>query len=159
MSENSANAPALTPHIICDGAVDAIAFYKRAFAAEEMIRIPAPDGRIMHAAVLINGAMVMMADEMKDMCNLGPNALGGTPVALHLNVADADAAIHRAVDAGATLVMAAQDMFWGDRYGQVKDPWGHLWSFAHPLRDAPLSEDELREAAKDAMCGAPSPAA
>ena len=160
MTEISATTPSLTPHIVCDGAADAIEFYTRAFGAEELMRIPGPDGRIMHAAVAINGAMLMLVDEMKEMGALGPKALGGTPVTLHLNVADADAAIERAAAAGATVTMPAADMFWGDRYGQVTDPWGHSWSIAHPLGDTAMSEDELRDAAKDAMCGqAASPAA
>jgi uncharacterized glyoxalase superfamily protein PhnB len=145
--------PALCPHIVCDGAADAIAFYKQAFGAQEMMRMPGPDGRIMHAVIAINGAVVMMVDENKAMGILGPKTLGGTPVTLHLTVADADAAITQAAAAGATVTMPAADMFWGDRYGQVKDPWGHSWSIAHPLSERPMSEDELREAAKDAMCG------
>jgi PhnB protein len=145
--------PALAPHIVCDGAAEAIEFYKQAFGAEELMRIDSPEGKIMHAAVSINGAMLMLVDEMKDMGALGPRALGGTPVTLHLNVADADAAIARAEKAGAKVVMPAADMFWGDRYGQVQDPWGHMWSIAHPLSDKALSEDELRRAAEGAMCG------
>lgn len=158
MTEISATTPSLTPHIVCDGAADAIEFYKQAFGAEELMRIPGPDGRIMHAAVAINGAMLMLADEMKEMGTLGPNTLGGSPVTLHLNVANADAAIERAAAAGATVVMPAENMFWGDRYGQVKDPWGHSWSIAHPLSDKVMTEDELKEAAKDAMCGVANPA-
>lgn len=148
--------PALSPHIVCDGAADAIEFYKKAFGAQEMMRMPGQDGKLMHAAITINGAVVMMVDENKEMGMLGPNSLGGTPVTLHLTVANADAAIERAAAAGATVTMPAADMFWGDRYGQVKDPWGHSWSIAHPLSDRPMGEDELREAAKDAMCGQPA---
>jgi uncharacterized glyoxalase superfamily protein PhnB len=148
--------PALCPHIVCDGAADAIEFYKRAFGATEMMRMPGQDGRLMHAAIQINGAVIMMVDENRQFGMLGPKALGGTPVTLHLTVANADAAIARAEKAGATVTMPAADMFWGDRYGQVKDPWGHSWSIAHPLANRPQSEEELREAAKDAMCGAPA---
>lgn len=148
--------PALAPHIVCDGAADAIEFYKQAFGAEEMMRLAGPDGKLMHGAITIGGAMIMLVDEMKEMGALGPNSLGGTPVTLHLNVADADASIERATKAGASVVMPATDMFWGDRYGQVKDPWGHMWSIAHPLADGPKTEEELREAAKDAMCGVPA---
>jgi len=148
--------PALAPHIVCDGAADAIEFYKAAFGAEEMMRMPGQDGRLMHAAVIINGAVVMMVDENKQFGMLGPNSLGGTPVTLHLSVGSADDAIARAEKAGATVVMPAADMFWGDRYGQVKDPWGHVWSIAHPLSARPMGEEELREAAKDAMCGQPA---
>ncbi len=158
MTEISNITPTLTPHIVCDGAAEAIEFYRRAFGAEELIRVPGQDGKLMHACVTINGAMLMMMDEMKEMGAVGPNALGGSPVTLHLSVANADAAVARAVDAGATVVMPVQDMFWGDRYGIVKDPFGHSWSIAHPLRDTAMSEDELREAARDAMCGQPAPA-
>jgi PhnB protein len=149
-----ANAtPSLTPHIVCAGAADAIDFYKKAFGAEELIRMPGEDGKLMHAAVSINGAMLMLVDENKGWGLLSPLSLGGSPVTLHLNVPDADAAIERAAAAGATVAMPAHDAFWGDRYGQVRDPFGHSWSLAHPLRDTAMSEDELRAAAQDAMCG------
>ena len=153
MTEISNETPTLTPHIVCAGAADAIEFYKAAFGAEELMRIPAENGKLMHAAVSIDGAMLMLVDENKDWGIQSPLTLGGTPVTLHLNVPDADAAIARAEAAGATVTMAAHDAFWGDRYGQVKDPFGHSWSLAHPLSDSVMSEDELREAAKDAMCG------
>ena len=106
----------------------------------------------MHAAVSIDGSMLMLVDENKEWGLLSPLSLGGTPVTLHLNVPNADAAIDRAAAAGATITMPASDTFWGDRYGQVKDPFGHSWSIAHPLRDKAMSEEELREAARDAMC-------
>ena len=149
--------PGLAPHIVCAGAADAIEFYKKAFGAKEMMRMPGPDGKLMHAAVIINDAVVMMVDENPQWGIVGPKALGGTPVTLHLNVANADEAIARAETAGATVKMPAADQFWGDRYGIVEDPWGHNWSIAHPLRDTPMSFDELREAAKFAECGNPSP--
>lgn len=132
--------PGLAPHIVCAGAADAIEFYKKAFGAQEMMRMPGPDGKLMHAAVIINGAVVMMVDENPQWGIVGPKTLGGTPVTLHLNVANADEAIARAAAAGATVKMPAADQFWGDRYGIVEDPWGHNWSIAHPLRDT----DELR---------------
>jgi uncharacterized glyoxalase superfamily protein PhnB len=153
MAEIANATPSLTPHIVCAGAADAIEFYKKAFGAEELIRMPGEDGKLMHAALNIGGSMLMLVDENKDWGLLSPLSLGGTPVTLHLNVPNADAAIERAAGAGATVVMAAHDAFWGDRYGQVRDPFGHSWSMAHPLRDTVMSEDELREAAKDAMCG------
>jgi uncharacterized glyoxalase superfamily protein PhnB len=148
--------PPLAPHIVCDGAAEAIEFYKQAFGATEMMRMPGQDGKLMHAAVIINGAVVMLVDEHKEMGIVGPKTLGGTPVTLHLYVADADAAIAQAETAGATVKMRAADMFWGDRYGQVVDPWGHIWSIAHSLAERPMGEDELREAAKDATCGQPA---
>ena len=160
MAEISNRTPTLTPHIVCAGAADAIDFYKRAFGAEELMRVPGEDGKLMHAAVSIDGAMLMLVDENREWGIQSPLSLGGSPVTLHLSVPDADAAIARAEAAGATVVMAAHDAFWGDRYGLVKDPFGHSWSVAHPLRDTVMSEDELRAAARDAMCGqAPEPAA
>lgn len=147
----------LTPHIVCNGAADAIEFYKQAFGAKELRRLPGPDGRIMHAALDIDGAMLMLVDEMKEMGALDPNSLGGTAVTLHLIVDNADTAIDRAAKAGATVTMPAADTFWGDRYGQVKDPWGHSWSIAHSLGKM-LSDDELKAAAQDAMCGQPASA-
>ena len=160
MAEISNRTPTLTPHIVCAGAADAIDFYKRAFGAEELMRVPGEDGKLMHAALSIDGAMLMLVDENREWGIQSPLSLGGSPVTLHLSVPDADAAIARAEAAGATVVMAAHDAFWGDRYGLVKDPFGHSWSVAHPLRDTVMSEDELRAAARDAMCGqAPVPAA
>ena len=159
MAEISNATPTLTPHIVCAGAADAIEFYKRAFGAEEMIRIPGEDGKLMHAAISIDGSMLMLVDENVDWGLLSPLSLGGSPVTLHLNVPNADAAAERAVAAGAELTMPVSDAFWGDRYGQVRDPFGHSWSIAHPLRDTVMSADELREAAKDAQCGTAEPAA
>jgi len=153
MTEIKAETPTLTPHIVCAGAADAIEFYKRAFGAEELMRIPGEDGRLMHAAIAIDGAMLMLVDENREWGIQSPASLGGSPVTLHLNVPDADAAIERAAAAGATVTMPAHDAFWGDRYGQLKDPFGHSWSIAHPLRDTVMSADEVRKAAKDAMCG------
>jgi uncharacterized glyoxalase superfamily protein PhnB len=159
MAEISSATPTLTPHLVCTGAADAIDFYKQAFGAEELMRLPGPDGRIMHAAISIGGSMLMLVDEMKEHGVLSPTSLGGSPVTLHLNVPNADAAIERATGAGAAVTLAAHDAFWGDRYGQVRDPFGHNWSIAHPLREKVMSEDELREAASAAMCSGTEPAA
>ena len=142
----------LSPHIVCAGAADAIEFYKAAFGAEELMRVPGPDGKLMHAAIAIDGAMILLADENPAYGAMSPTTLGGTPVTLHLNVADADAAIARATAAGATVLMPAADMFWGDRYGQVSDPFGHRWSIAHPLGGKAMNEEELAHAAEDALC-------
>ncbi len=144
----------LAPHLVCDGAADAIRFYQAAFGVREMMSLPGPDGRLMHAAVTINGSLVMLVDEMcgpdDEACRRGarsPKALGGTPVTIHLGVPDVDAVVERAVAAGATLVMPVADQFWGDRYGIVEDPFGHHWSIATPLPVAPLTADEPRDAA------------
>ncbi len=140
----------VTPHLICAGAADAIAFYKKAFGAVEDGRMPTPEGKIMHAQIRIGDSTVMLVDEMPQWGALGPNALKGSPVTIHLYVPDADAVAARAVKAGATLKMPVADMFWGDRYGQVTDPWGHNWSIATHVRD--LTSKEIGEAAK-AACG------
>lgn len=141
--------PRLSPHLVCDGAGAAIDFYKAAFGAEEVMRLPGPTGKLMHASVMINGAMVLLVDEMPDYGVVGPNRLGGTAVTLHLVVPDVDAAVDRAVQAGATLTMPVADQFWGDRYGVVRDPFGHKWSIATPKPDAPRTEAELMDAAKN----------
>ncbi len=114
-----------------------------------MIRLPGSNGRLIHACVSINGSPVMLADEFPDMNSRGPNALGGSPVSIHLNVDDADAWVERAEEAGAEIVMPVADMFWGDRFGMVKDPFGHVWSVGTPVRK--LTEEQLREAARAAM--------
>ncbi|MCG2842495.1 VOC family protein [Sandaracinobacter sp. RS1-74] len=137
---NDLQPPPLAPHLCVDGAADAIDFYTRAFGATEMMRMPGPDGRLIHAAILVNGALVMLHDEYPDMGALGPKKRGGTAVTLHLNVPDADAAAERAVAAGATVVMPVGDQFWGDRYGVLEDPFGHHWSVAHKLRDVSVEE-------------------
>jgi len=141
--------PAVTPHLVCGGAADAIEFYKQAFGATEALRLAGPDGRLMHACVQINGSPVMLADEYPEMCNASPKTLIGSPVTIHLTVEDVDAVFERATGAGAQVVMPVTDMFWGDRYGVVEDPFGHRWSIATPQRT--LTEAELVEAAKAAM--------
>ncbi len=140
---------AVTPHLVCAGAADAIEFYKKAFGASEMIRLPGPDGKLMHACLSINGSSVMLVDESPEYGMLSPKALNGTPVTLHLIVEDVDAFVERAVTAGAAIVMPVADMFWGDRYGVVEDPFGHRWSVATPKRQ--MTEEELRKAAASAM--------
>ena len=110
----------LTPHLVCRGAAAAIDFYTKAFGAEEMMRLPDKQGKLMHAAVSINGSTVMLMDEYLDYGGTSPQHLGGTAVVLHLMVPDVDAAFARAVAAGATVIMPVADMFWGDRYGQVR---------------------------------------
>ncbi|MFZ5616865.1 MAG: VOC family protein [Pseudomonadota bacterium] len=138
----------LSPHLVVDGAADAIEFYKKAFGATEMMRLPGPDGRLMHASIRINESSVMLVDENRKYEMLGPKALGGTPVTIHLIVDDADALVSRAVKAGATIVMPVAEQFWGDRYGIVEDPFGHKWSIATPIRE--LTSDEIGRAMKSA---------
>ena len=134
----------VTPHLVCDDASRAIEFYERAFGATDAARLPGPDGRLMHAHVRIGDSVVMLVDENRAMGALGPRAVGGTPVTLHLYVDDVDAVFARAVAAGATAVMAPADMFWGDRYGVAEDPFGHRWSIATHVRE--VSADDMQRA-------------
>jgi PhnB protein len=140
----------VTPHIVVNGAAEAIEFYKKAFGATELMRLPAPGGKLMHAAVQIGDSKVMMVDENPEWQIKGPKVFGGTPVTLHLSVEDADKTIAQAVAAGATVVMPAMDAFWGDRYGIVADPYGHNWSIAHHQFDY-TPEEMQQNMAK--MCG------
>lgn len=139
--------PALAPHLVVDDAAAAIDFYVKAFDAVEMGRVPGPGGKLVHAAVQINGSTVMLNDdfpEMNDGKASTPTALGGTPITIHLTVVDVEEKFQRAVDAGATVIMPLADQFWGDRYGVLRDPFGHHWSLGQPVRE--VSYEELQEA-------------
>jgi len=136
----------ITPHIIVSDAAKAIEFYKQAFGAQESERFMTPDGKaVMHAQLKIGGSMLMLGNEFPPSC-LSPKSRGGTTVSLHLYVENADAVFERAVQAGCTLKMAMMDQFWGDRYGQVEDPFGHQWSIATHKRD--LTKDQIAANAK-----------
>ena len=126
---------AITPHLVVKGAKQAVEFYKKALGAEEVYRMPAEDGeRLMHAHLKVGHAELFLCDDFPDHCGGVSRAPAGpSPITLHLIVPCADTAIETAKAAGATVTMPAQDMFWGDRYGQVVDPFGHTWSFAHKL--------------------------
>jgi uncharacterized glyoxalase superfamily protein PhnB len=126
---------AVTPHLVCAGAAEAIEFYKKAFGATEDVRMAGPDGRLMHAMIRFGGHAIMLVDEMPEWGVLGPKALKGSPVTIHLYTEDADALFARAVKAGATVLMPIADQFWGDRYGVVEDPFGHKWSIATHMHD------------------------
>ena len=136
----------VTPHLVVGGAAQAIEFYKKAFGAVEEARLPGPDGKLMHAMIRIHGDAVMLVDEMPQWNVLGPKSLKGSPVTIHLYVEDADATVAQAVKAGAKVTMPLDDAFWGDRYGQLEDPFGHRWSVATHKRD--LTDDQIREAMK-----------
>ncbi|HEY2716762.1 MAG TPA: VOC family protein [Solirubrobacterales bacterium] len=131
---------ALTPHIVVRGAEQAARFYTEAFGATEVSRIPTPDGRLMSVELSLAGGSVHLADEFPEMGVLGPESIGGTPVVLALEVSDADATFAAAVAAGATVRQPLADMFWGDRHGQLEDPFGHRWNVSHHLRDVPHDE-------------------
>jgi uncharacterized glyoxalase superfamily protein PhnB len=130
----------LTPHLICAGAADAIKFYTEAFGAVEQFRLPGPEGKLMHACVKIGDSMLMLVDEMPGCSMLGPRSLKGSPVAIHLYVPNVDAVVAQAEAAGARVTMPAADMFWGDRFAQLEDPFGHRWSVATHQRDVPMEE-------------------
>ncbi len=132
----------VTPYIIVDGAVEAIEFYKTAFGAEELMRMPVADGRVLHAEIRIGDSPVMLADEFPDMGAKGPKAFGGSPTSLMIYVEDVDAVFGRALEAGGTEVRAVQDQFYGDRSGTLRDPFGHQWTITTHIED--VSEDELQ---------------
>ena len=134
----------VTPHLVCAGAADAIEFYKKAFGAVEMGRLPGPQGKLMHAMIRIGDSSIMLVDEFPDWKSFGPKALKGSPVTIHLYVDDVDAVVERAVGAGAKVTMPIADMFWGDRYGTLEDPFGHKWSVATHKRD--VSPEEMQQA-------------
>jgi len=130
----------ITAHIVVNGAERAAAFYAQAFGAEEIDRIPTPDGRLMSLQLRVGDSVLHLADEFPEMGVVAPPTLGGSPVVLALDVADADAAFARAVDAGATVRQPLGDMFWGERHGQLEDPFGHRWNISQHLRDVPHDE-------------------
>lgn len=143
MTDLPAEFPGPTPQIVVDDAEGAIRFYQEAFAADELVRNHAPDGRVMHCELLMFGGRILVTDDFEEGLVSSPARLGGSTVRLHLYVPDADAVYRRAVDAGATSIMAPYDAYWGDRYAIVRDPYGHHWSIATPRED--LSVPELEE--------------
>lgn len=127
----------ITPHIVVQGAEGAVAFYRDAFGAVEMDRIPTPDGRLMSVQLRVGDAVFHVADEFVEMGVLAPPTIGGTPVVLSLDAADAEAVFAQAVAAGAQVRQPLQEMFWGDLHGQLEDPYGHHWNISQHLRDVP----------------------
>jgi len=123
----------VVPHLVVKGAAEAIDFYVKAFEAKELYRMPTPNGLLMHASLAIGNSQIYLCDEFPNPCSSAPTTLGGTPVTIHLNVEDVDATYARSLEAGAEALMPPDDMFWGDRYGQVVDPFGHRWSMATPV--------------------------
>jgi PhnB protein len=138
----------VTPYLIIDGALQAIEFYKKAFGATELFKMPAPDGkRIMHAEIKIGTAIVMIADSFPEW------GVSASAANNHLYVENADATFATAVAAGAKALMPVQEMFWGDRFGKLADPFGQQWSVATHVKD--MTPQEMAEAGKKAMCDAP----
>ncbi|MEE9522442.1 MAG: VOC family protein [candidate division NC10 bacterium] len=137
----------VTPHLIVRNAAQAIDFYTKAFAAQELSRMPGPDGKLLHAEIKIGDSILMLCDEFPHWNTLGPQSLGASAVGIHIYVQDADALFTQAVTAGATVKMPIEDTFWGDRFGKVTDPFGHEWSIATRKRD--LTPEELHKGAQD----------
>lgn len=145
----------LTPHLVVKGASRAIDFYKMAFGAQEIRRSPGPDGKtIMHADLKIGDSHLFLVDEFPQMGCRGPESIGATPVTIHMYVEDVDAAFGKAVAAGAQVRMPVADMFWGDRFGMLTDPFGHSWSLATHKED--LTPQEISKRAQGACSGAPA---
>ncbi|MES3020734.1 MAG: VOC family protein [Pseudomonadota bacterium] len=144
----------LTPHIVCAGAEAAMDFYIKAFGAVDSGRMKGPDGKLMHGQLRIGDSHLMLVDENPEWNMLGPLALKGTPVTLHLYVENADASFERAVAAGCAATMPLADMFWGDRYGMVTDPYGHMWAIATHTRD--VAREDMQAAMTQGCGGAAS---
>ena len=138
--------PRVTPYLHVDGAAAAIAFYGEVFGASERMRLEGPNGRIGHAELTLGDSVIMLADEHAEMGVLGPRSIGGTPVTISVYVEDVDATVERALGAGATILRAVENQFYGDRSGQFEDPFGHRWSVATHVEDIAPSEMAARAA-------------
>ncbi|HUK94815.1 MAG TPA: VOC family protein [Gaiellaceae bacterium] len=139
----------VTPYLAVEDASKAIEFYKEAFGAEELMRMPGPDGKIAHATIQIGDSKVMLSDPFDQSTVRPPAERGGPTGSIFLYVEDVDATFERATDAGAEVTMPLDDMFWGDRFGSITDPFGHVWSLATHKED--LTEEEMAERGKVAM--------
>ncbi|MCP9488077.1 MAG: VOC family protein [Gaiellaceae bacterium MAG52_C11] len=139
----------LTVYLAVDDAAKAIDWYKRAFGAEERVRMEAPGDKIGHAELAIGDSLLMLADPFPQGSTTPPKELGGSTAGLFMYVEDVDAAVKKAVDEGATVVMEVADQFWGDRFGTIADPFGHTWSIATHVED--LDPEEIAERGKAAM--------
>ena len=141
----------VTPYITIGGASDAIAFYKKAFGAEEVMRMNSPDGKVMHAEIRIGGSVIMLHDENPEWKALSPKTIGGSGSSIMLYVPDVDAVMKAAEQAGATVTMPAADQFYGDRCGNITDPFGHKWAIATHIED--VAPDEIERRAKAMFSG------
>src|SRR5437867_10095296 len=139
----------VSPYLAVDDAAKAIEYYKKAFGAEETVRMNGPDGRIGHAELKIGDSHLMLSDPFPQASTTPPKELGGTSASVFIYVEDVDAVVKKAVDAGATITTEITDQFWGDRFGSITDPFGHSWSIATHIEDVPPEEMEQR--AKEAM--------
>ena len=143
--------PQVTPYLVVEGAEAAIEFYGTVFGATERMRLPGPDGTIGHAELQLGDSLIMVADEAPQLGIRGPKVIGGTPVTISVYVEDVDGVVERAVQAGATLLRPVEDQFYGDRSGQLEDPFGHRWSVATHVAD--VSPDEMGRRAAELADG------
>ncbi|MFT6950025.1 MAG: PhnB protein [Paraglaciecola sp.] len=139
----------VSPYLVCANARQAIAFYQQAFGAEQLLVINTADGGILHATLKINGSSMMLTEQNPESQGISHMSLSDSPVTIHLVVDDVDAVMHKAQQAGATVIMEPAERFWGDRFACLKDPFGHTWSLATPLRN--MSEAEIQQAANSMM--------
>jgi len=142
----------LTPFLTVRDAARAIEFYKQAFGAQERGVAKDPNGKVMHAELKIGDSIIMLSDEYPEFGSLSPQSIGGSGMGLHIYLDGVDAAFDRAVKAGAEVEMPVMDQFWGDRYGKLKDPFGHKWSIGTHIKD--LSQDEMKEGMDEALAKA-----
>ena len=138
---------AVTPYLSVKGAASAIAFYKKAFGAKEIMRMPGPGGTIGHVEIQIGDSRIMLADEYPEMNFRSPQAFGGTPVAISLYMQDVDRVVKKAIAGGAKVLRPVTDQFYGDRSGSLEDPFGHVWHVATHKEDIPMKELKKRAAA------------
>jgi PhnB protein len=143
-----------SPYLAVDDAARAIEYYGRAFGAKEVVHMDAPGGKVGHAELMIGDSRIMLSDPFPQASTRPPKELGGTSASVFVYVEDVDAVVKQAVDAGATVTMEVADQFWGDRFGTITDPFGHVWSIATHVEDVPPGE--MAERAKAAMAGMPS---
>lgn len=143
----------ITPHLVCANALEAIEFYKRAFGATDAMTMLTPDGKLMHGQIRIGDSAVMLMEENHAWGCFSPKSLPATPVTIHMYVTDVDAMYARAIKEGATVKMEPADMFWGDRYGVLTDPYGHSWSIATHKQD--LTPEQMAEGMKTMCAEAP----
>jgi PhnB protein len=143
------DVPVIAPHIVVRGADRAATFYREAFGAEELDRVPTPDGRVMSLQLRIGATVMHVADEFPELGVLAPPSIGGTPVVLTLTVSDAETVYEGAIAAGATVRQPLQETFWGDLHAQLDDPFGHRWNISQHVRDVP--HDEVVAAAAQAF--------
>lgn len=141
--------PRVTPYLIVDGGSEAIDFYTKVLGAEERVRMPGPDGRLGHAELELGDSVIMLADENPEMGARGPRSIGGSPVTIHVYVDDVDATFERALEAGASSLQPVEDRFYGDRAGQLEDPFGHHWSLATHVED--VAPEEMSKRAAEMM--------